>query len=161
MPNYLPCRTECLDGFSLCGLSVPITKSQSANAEICSQFWKVFNQKLAANTLVQGKHWQKYAITHNDNRDYRYFCGVPVPIVIPDDFQIVEVASCHCLVFEHHGSIRGITETIAKIYRNFLPNSEYEHERSHFCHFEKYDHRFLWNQANSLVEIWLPITNVK
>jgi AraC family transcriptional regulator len=158
MPDHFPYRTEYLDGFSLCGLSVQITKSQSANAEICKRFWKELNQALAANQLAQGRHWQKFAITYNDSKGYRYFCGIPVSPVIPNSFQTMAVPACHYLVFEHRGSTRGIAKTLSEIYRNFLPNSEHKHERSKLFHFEKYDHKFRWNHAESLIEIWLPIS---
>ena len=158
MHNYFSYRTERLDGFSLCGLSVLITKSQSVNAGICERFWKVFNQALTANQMAQGMHWQKYAITYNNDKDYRYFCGIPESLIIPNSFQIMAVPARHYLVFEHRGPTRGIATTLSEIYRNFLPNSQHKHERSKFFHFEKYDHRFRWNQAESLIEIWLPIS---
>lgn len=158
MPTHFSYRTEHLEEFSLCGLSVPMTKSQSANAVICERFWKVFNQALTTNQLSQDKHWQKYAITYNNNKDYGYFCGIPASHKIPNSFQTMAIPACHYLVFEHHGSTRGITKTLSEIYRNFLPNSQHKHESSTLFHFEKYDHRFRWNHPESLIEIWLPIT---
>jgi predicted transcriptional regulator YdeE len=158
MSNPLTYRTEYLAGLRICGLSVALTRSQSANAGTCQRFWKTFNQALAANRLEQGKGWVKYAITYDDDEVYRYLCGIPARSAVPDGFQTILVPASHYLVFEHRGPTRGIAETLSAIYCDFLPYSQYKHERSHLCHFERYDHRFRWNHATSLIEIRLPIS---
>lgn len=157
MCNPLSYRTEYLAGLRICGLSVALSRSQSANAETCERFWKTFNQALVANRLGQGKGWVKYAITYDDGGAYRYLCGIPADSVVPDGFQTLLVPASHYLVFEHRGPTRGIANTLLAIYRDVLPASQHKHERSHLIHFEKYDHRFRWNHASSLIEICLPI----
>ncbi|MBC3873367.1 GyrI-like domain-containing protein [Undibacterium flavidum] len=157
MHNPLVSRTEYLPSFSLCGHSFQMSMSQSENAVLCASFWKKFNQALTANRLAQSGHWKKYALTYSDGADYRYFCGIPAPAATPPGFQMMQIPASHYLVFEHRGSTRGIAKTLSDIYRHYLPNSHYQHERSIFIHFERYDHRFRWNHAESLIEICLPI----
>ena len=157
MSKPLSYRTEYLAGLTICGLSVALSRSQSVNAETCERFWKNFNQALAANRLGQGRGWVKYAITYDAGKAHRYLCGIPADSAVPEGFQTLLVRASHYLVFEHRGPTREIASTLSAIYRDFLPTSQHKHERSDICHFEKYDHRFRWNHATSLIEIWLPI----
>jgi predicted transcriptional regulator YdeE len=134
--------------------------SQSQNADICRHFWKTFNQKLAAHQLAQGQGWKKYAITYNDGTVYRYFCGISADSATGNGFQSMVVPESHYLVFEHCGPTHALAQTLSKIYRDFLPNSKYQHAKTHIFHFEKYDQRFRWNHAQSMMEIWLPIKTI-
>jgi AraC family transcriptional regulator len=58
-------------------------------------------------------------------------------------------------IFLHKGPIRNIAATGTEIYRQWLPQSEYEH--AHTCDVELYDHRFKGNADDSEMEWWLPV----
>jgi predicted transcriptional regulator YdeE len=157
MPHSLRHRIQQIEPFCIYGFSTTITRSQSKNALICARFWQRFNQTLTEKQLTQGRNWQKYAITYHDGTNYRYFCGIPAAHPMPNSFETMPIQARNYLVFEHNGSTTGLSATLSNIYRSFLPQSDYEHERSNFYHFEKYDRRFNWHDAKSLLEIWLPL----
>ena len=62
------------------------------------------------------------------------------------------------ICFEHKGDMGLLKPMIHKIYKKFIPESDFELDESRATiHFEQYDHRFLWNKPNSIIDIYVPI----
>ncbi len=59
-------------------------------------------------------------------------------------------------VFTHRGPIGTIGDTVSMIYREWLPQSAYQHAGT--ADVELYDHRFCCDGADSEMEIWIPVT---
>ena len=58
-------------------------------------------------------------------------------------------------VFLHCGPIQGIGETVAEIYRDWLPQSGYQH--AGIADIEIYDERFCADGEDSVLEYWISI----
>ncbi len=62
--------------------------------------------------------------------------------------------------FNHKGSMSTIRKTINEIYSSAIPKSHFEINRNRsMIHFERYDSKFNWNRQDSVVELYVPITN--
>ena len=152
-------RAERSAEFRVRGMSVAITRSQQQNALICQKFWRTFNAELAASRLTQKRDWRKFAMTDSHEGAHRYFCGIPddPTRAIPDHFDTFTVPAANYLVFAHEGSMAGRGSTLSTIYQQILPEIEVAPAHESLFHFEKYDQRFHWNRADSVIEIWVPI----
>ncbi len=142
----------------LCGLPVELSKSQALNFQIISKHWKAFNYLIGEKGRTQSTNWEKYAITFKTNNQYFY---MPALSVFDDpDFVKEDIVAGEYLVFQHKGSMKKLKDTYSEIYRKAIPTSDYSLDlQRQFLHFEKYDHRFNWNNPDSIIEIYIPIVN--
>jgi predicted transcriptional regulator YdeE len=146
-----------------CGLVVELTNSQTKNFGIIQKHWKDFNYQLKKYGLNQnGGNWEKYGITFKTNGKYYYLSSIPTENqVIPDHFTCLEIPKGDYEIFTHKGKMENIRHTIFEIYKIILPKSNLkieEQTKAGFFHFEKYDYRFQWDNANSIIDIYLPLT---
>jgi predicted transcriptional regulator YdeE len=139
------------------GLSVELTSSQSENAKIIAQHWKLFNLQLRVQKVWLGKDWAKFGLTKKLNNQYFYTTAVESEKVI-EGFEHEVINAGEYLRFHHVGSMARMKNTISDIYRNVLPaqNIQLDTQRN-LIHVERYDARFNWNNPSSLVEIYIPL----
>lgn len=145
------------EAFSVIGQEVELTKFQNKNIEISKRFWQKFNVSLKQSYLSQSGNWIKYVFMEKRDEKLFYYCAIPKKVFVPEGFISKEISPHRYLVVEHVGSINNIYRTYEEIYKNILPNEKYVVINEDFMHFEKYDYRFHWNKANSVIEIWIPI----
>lgn len=145
------------EAFAVIGQEVELTNFQKSNIQICKRFWQEFNLSLKKLYLSQSGNWIKYAFMEKREEKLFYYCAIPKKVFIPEEFISKEIPPYRYLVVEHIGSMDNIYRTYSEIYRNILPNEKYVAIKEDFLHFEKYDYRFHWNNANSVIEIWIPI----
>lgn len=143
--------------FSIIGQETKITSSHAQNFEICRRFWHAFNTRLKKEHLSQHGHWVKYAFMYKHGNDYMYCCGIPGQQPVPAGFIQKDIGAQQYAVFQHVGRMDSIYATYNTIYRTALPASGCTPNRDSFLHFEKYDHRFHWSRADSIIEIWVPV----
>jgi len=144
--------------FTVCGMGIEITKSQSTNMKMCRSFWIDFNKALKANRLGQGGNWIKYAFTYKENDKIYYFCAIPQGYKVPNGFQIKSIPNQLYLVCKHVGNMDTLKNTVNEIYKNIIPSNKLEPDKTHFSHFEKYDSDFYWNSPESVINIYVPVT---
>lgn len=147
-----------LDAFSVIGQETELTGFQRKNVEISMQFWRTFNKNLKKLYLSQYGNWIKYAFMERRDGKLLYYCAIPKKAVVPETFILKEISGCEYLVAEHVGSMNKIYDTYRQIYQEILPDTSYLPVQEKFLHFEKYDDRFHWNRENSVIEIWIPIS---
>ncbi|WMI81437.1 GyrI-like domain-containing protein [Anaerotignum sp. MB30-C6] len=145
------------DAFTLIGRSVQLTNSKKENVRICSQFWRSFNSDLKKSCLSMCENWVKYALMERKNGKLFYFCAIPTPMAIPEQFVSKEIPFCKYCVVEHIGPMNRIYDTYTEIYKQILPDNGYVPFHDEVLHFEKYDDRFHWNRRDSIITIWVPI----
>lgn len=150
-------RMKEIGAFSVIGQETPLADTQRRNIEISSAFWKQFNQNLKKAYLSQFGNWTKYAFTQRRNGSLFYVCAIPRKEFTPHGFVAMEIPSSNYLVFEHIGAMSKIYDTYHVVYKEILPLSGYSLKQDSFLHLEKYDNRFHWNSANSVIEVWVPI----
>ncbi len=146
--------------FNVSGLQIKLSTSQRKNFKIITQHWQNFNNELKINNIKLKRNWLKYGITEKINGEYFYFIAIPSESDIIG-FTKKEIKGGRFVCFEHAGKMDLIKSSIFDIYKNFIPKCNFEVEENRtMMHYEQYDHRFLWNKSNSIVEIYLPIKSI-
>lgn len=139
------------------GLQVELTTSQNENHRIIAAHWKRFNRELRIKEFRFDGNWLKYGITKKINNQYTYLTAIPKKADVVG-FAEDELRGGEYICFEHKGNMGLLKSTIHEIYKKFIPESDFELDQSRATiHFEQYDHRFLWNKPNSIIDIYVPI----
>jgi predicted transcriptional regulator YdeE len=139
------------------GLQVELTASQNENQKIIASHWKVFNHELRIKKIKFDGAWLKYGVTRKIGDQYSYLTAIP-KITNVAGFTEEELKGGEYICFEHKGNMGLLKSTIHSIYKNFIPDSKIELDKSRaVIHYEHYDHRFLWNKPNSIIDIYVPI----
>ncbi|MBT4889044.1 MAG: hypothetical protein HON65_05785 [Rhodospirillales bacterium] len=148
-----------VDEFSVCGLTIALTISQSENAKRISKLWKTFNRELQIKNIKSGKDWVKYGITLKTNGDYSYMATIPAE-PISSAFEEMTISRGKFARFQHIGSLAHIKATFLDIYKKAIPQSGLviEPERT-ILHYELYDRRFHWTRSDSVIDICVPVLN--
>lgn len=91
--------------------------------------------------------------------ELQYIAAVPVQVAegLPAGMTSFLVPATTFAVFTHRGPIAKIADTCEFIYRQWLPNSQYEH--SDIADVELYDGRFT-NDETSMSEYWVSVRPV-
>ena len=142
---------------SVCYFQTELTRSHNQNFSIIRRHWKEFNTLLHINKVKLGPSWEKYAITKKHNGHYYYQCAFPTKTHIRQ-FEFAIIPGGNYLKFNHIGSMNTIQRTINEIYKNVIPNSDFNIDINRsMIHFERYDSGFNWNRQDSLVELYVPL----
>jgi len=154
--------TTIEQNLKICGIAIELTSSQTENFVVIQKHWKNFNDQLKKYGLTQnGGNWEKFGITFKANEKYYYFAAIPMQNQrFPDHFIRKEIPKGDYKVFTHKGKMESIKQTISEIYKVILPKSDLQVEdqaKAKFFHFEKYNYRFHWNRADSIIDIYLPV----
>lgn len=152
--KYKICELEAL---SVIGKEIMLTKSQKENMNISKQFWITFNKSLKDSSIFQSKNWVKFAFMERRDGNLFYYCAVLKKEVVKEGFILKNIEPYTYLVVEHAGGMDKIYDTHTKLYKDIVANTKYIPLPENFLHFERYDHRFHWNNKHSIIEIWLPI----
>ena len=143
----------------VCYYQTKLTSSHNKNFSIIRQHWKEFNTLLQINKVKLGPDWEKYAITQKSNGQYYYRCAFPTTAHIRQ-FEFMQLPAGNYVKFNHEGPMNKIRETINKIYKEVIPNSDLNIDPNRsLIHFEHYDSKFNWNRPDSTIEIYVPLTN--
>lgn len=155
--NYEVATRQC---FSVIGLQVELTRSQNENHKIIARHWKRFNHELRKQNIKFDNDWLKYGVTRKIGDHYTYLTAIPKVINI-EGFLEEELKGGKYLCFEHKGDMGLLKSTIHGIYKTVIPGSKFELDHSRtVVHYEQYDHRFLWNNPNSIIELYVPIKSL-
>ena len=142
---------------SVCYYKTELTSSHNKNFSIIRQHWKKFNTLLQINNVKLGPNWEKYAITQKGNGQYYYQCAFPAKTHIRQ-FEFTLIPAGNYVKFNHKGPMNTIRETINEIYKDVIPNSDFNiNINRSMIHFEHYDSKFNWNRQDSIVEIYVPL----
>jgi len=146
----------------VCGLVLALTTSQAENFIRIKKHWQVFNQDLKKYALgQQPSAWQKYGITFKENEQYFYLAAIPLPTQnIPAHFAHKVLPQGAYALFTHRGKMEDIKQTLFEIYKKSVPTLNMaieDHQQVGFLHVEKYDHRFQWDKAESVIDLYLPL----
>ncbi|MBL4581495.1 MAG: effector binding domain-containing protein [Gammaproteobacteria bacterium] len=143
------------------GLQVELTTSQNENHRIIASHWKRFNRELRIKGIRFDGSWLKYGITKKINDQYMYLSAIPKTTDVAG-FAEEELRGGEYICFAHRGNMGLLKLMIHEIYKEFIPESDFELDASRATiHFEQYDHRFLWNKPNSIIDIYVPIKSAK
>ena len=138
---------------------VHVLAAGANSAEVVGPLWEGF---LHAARKVPGRVGEAmYGVISDEEGlgpgEMLYLAGVAVSEGAPLPAGMVSrtVPAGTYAVFEHRGPIRGIRETVAAIYREWLPGSGYRHANA--PDMELYDRRFHPERGDSVMEYWVPV----
>ncbi len=145
------------DEITVSGLSVELSRSQKRNYIIIRNQWQKLNSLLKIQKLQQDKNWLKYGITYKLNDGYSYIAAIPY-IGETIGFDKINIPKGKFMCFNHKGSMHEIKNTVYKIYKQIIPENKIQlNDNRIIMHYELYDHRFNWNNKNSVIDILLPV----
>ena len=149
-------RLQSRDAFRVAGLD--LICDEQTRVQI-PQLWQRLAPSLGS---IPG---QKGAVTYGvsvplpgDTFRFRYVAGAEVDELPGGDWAGIEVPAAEYVVFEHHGSLAGLHQTIDYAFRTWLPGSDYVNAGT--ADFERYDDRFdpmATDGAGSMLELWIPV----
>lgn len=89
--------------------------------------------------------------------ELQYLAGVAVDSIreIPEGMVTRTIPAGTFALFTHRGPIKNIGDTVAAIYRGWLPQSAYQHAQ--IGDVELYDRRFRMNEDDSEMEYWISV----
>lgn len=145
--------------FTVVGMKVRSSMEQS----LIPQLWSDFDQR-----HDEIRDWIEpdncYGICLHEEGDdaqgckyFSYLAGIEVSNTdfIPAGMTSHTLPEADYAVFEHHGPLDKLQDTYKFIYGSWLPHSAYKVLGKD--DFELYDTRFKYGQAESVMEIWVPI----
>lgn len=142
--------------FTVMGLARQFTMENNT----IPQLWDDFNAR--DKEIPHAIHDAAIGVCYHDadyapGKPFTYMAGWAVTKVeaIPDGMSVREIPEGDYAVFEHLGALDTLGQTYDKIYREWLPASEYEVD--HRDDLELYDERFEYGQPESVMEIWIPV----
>lgn len=93
----------------------------------------------------------------SDPHELQYIAGVMVDAEtpVPDGMVDHDVPAAKWAQVTHHGPIRTICETVGKLYREWLPDSEFEH--AEIADLERYDDRFDPHSDDSIMDYAITV----
>lgn len=146
-----------IDTKTVTGSPTLLTKSQQENFQIITKQWKSFNYNLNSIERENGSNWEKFGLTIKKGNNNYY-----MPAIAFEGTNIMKkfiIPGGEYLKFCHIGSIKNLKYTIFKIYKDFLIKNDFVLDSNReLIHYERYDKRFNWNDHNSIIEIYVPIS---
>jgi AraC family transcriptional regulator len=134
----------------------------ATNVEVIGPLWERFIPRATEIRRRAGE--EMYGVIYARPKAQRahpdelmYLSGVAVSDVgeLPDGMVSRTIPAGTFAVFVHRGPIQGIRETVREIYRDWLPQSSYEH--AEIADVELYDHRFCLDSPDSEMEYWISV----
>lgn len=154
--NQIEYKKTKIKEITVSGLPVELSNSQLKNYDIIRKQWKEFNKIINTIRWDHSTYIEKFGITKRINNKLLY-----IPSMVLNEFNILDkfiIPESTYLNVTHKGSMISLKETIYKIYKDIIPNSDFVIDKDReFIHFEKYDHNFKWNKENSIINILIPI----
>jgi AraC family transcriptional regulator len=163
-----PIRIEEKPPIHLIGLRATFVSGLAENTdagEVIGPLWERLDARLPEIQRSEPKalygycfHLPPEAVTREN--ELGYFAGAPVAAdaPVPNGLESFDTAAGLYAVFEHHGPITRILETLRPIYADWLPQSGFI--GSGAGDVEVYDERFRGGGPDSVVEYWVGIRPV-
>lgn len=141
---------------------IHVLSPDANNSEVIAPLWDRLFQNAGRVTTRIGAEMYGVIYSRPDTErshpdEFQYIAGVSVDADsdVPDEMVAYEIGDCTFAVFLHQGPINMIGETCREFYRNWLPQSKYEH--AGFADIELYDDRFKCDREDSSMEYWIPV----
>jgi AraC family transcriptional regulator len=153
-------------GFKVAGLETPfvhILSEDGVGEERVGKLWGAFGAAVprianrARDEVAFGIVYPRPEGERSHPDELQYICSNEVTTFdgMPEEFATYEVPANRYAIFTHRGPITTLEPTIRHAYREWLPNSEFEHAGP--CDVERYDERFCHDGDESEMEYWIPV----
>jgi AraC family transcriptional regulator len=134
----------------------------ATNFEVIGPLWDRFIQSVErvpnrAGGEIYGVIYARPENERSHPNELQYMAGVAVHRAseLPDGMVSHTVAADTFAVLTHNGPINTIGNTCREIYREWLPQSDYEH--AGISDVEMYDERFDCERDDSVMEYWVSV----
>lgn len=152
--NYEVCF---IDDIFVLTKSKKLTTSLVENEKIATSFWRSFQQDIKTYHLTQGMEFVKYGITHREDEQLHYICGIPSKENYPITFRLYHIPRGHYLKYIHRGDMKHLSESIRILFEDILPSSKLTRKIGTIQYYEKYTSDFHFNREDSIIELYVPI----
>ncbi len=101
-----------------------------------------------------------YGVCHRyDDAGFHYMAAVEVSEVaeLPEELVVFELPAERYAVFTHHGDLSALSQSMSKIFNNWLPSSGRQLARERLI-FERYGPAFDPDLGSGDIELWLGIS---
>ena len=146
-----------LDDRFLIGKRILLTSSFTKNMALITSFWQSFQTDIKRYHLSQGSSFEKYGITFREHAKLYYACCLPAQTIYPNDFEIFKLPRSHYFLYEHHGPMKKLPETIQYLMKQHLPLSHITPNPIDLIYYEAYHPGFSFQNQDSIIEIGIPI----
>jgi AraC family transcriptional regulator len=147
------------------GLEAPFVSVLSPDAnnfQVIGRLWEQFSQRAGEVPNRIGREmfgvcFDRPATERTHPHEMQYLAGVRVGSVadLPAGMVAHTVPAGAFAVFTHRGPISEFGDTVAAAYRDWLPQSGFQHAGT--ADVELYDHRFCVDGEDSEMEYWVPV----
>jgi AraC family transcriptional regulator len=147
------------------GLEAPfisVLSPDANNFSVIGRLWEQFGHQAGKvpNRIghdMFGLCFDRPAVERRHPHEMQYLAGVRAGSLadIPKGMTAHTVPAGTFAVFTHRGPIRNFGDTVAEIYRVWLPQSGYRH--AGVADVELYDDRFCVDGDDSEMEYWIPV----
>ncbi len=134
----------------------------ATNFAVIGPLWQRFMSMAGgvANRIGDAMYGIIYGRPENERahpHEMQYLAGVAVSSTaeLPEGMVTRTIPAGTFAVFTHRGPIKTIGDTVAEIYRVWLPQSQYQH--AGIADVELYDRRFRMSDEDSEMEYWISV----
>ncbi len=149
-------REDKMGELIMVGLEITDTMEQEAYMKLWAKFFEI-SEKIP-NAIGDAYYGVSFSSNNAEGKDawgYMVAAEVKSPEGIPQEFVVRKIPARRYIVFEHKGPIQTISNLYQYIYGVYSQSGKHNILAAETL--ERYDHRYLEDSENSLMEIWVPI----
>jgi AraC family transcriptional regulator len=155
--NQMKTRITKRDSFNVIGMDCYCSQNENTIPQLWDRFMKVMHQvpNTKPSQACYGICLTEDEVHVTPDTEFRYLAGLEVTSSkeIPEGMSHYEVPKGEYLVVEHVGALDTLPKTYDWVYKVWFE----EYETVGNLDFEVYDERFKFGEADSVMEIWVPI----
>lgn len=139
--------------FSVVGLSRPLARLVGDSEAL----WQELGSRYAE--IPQADPDAGYGVHTWTGSSWQYLAGLSLRSAggeIPPDMTLLQIEAHAYAVFVHIGLVQDLPKTEGRIFEGWLPGSGYQPAADFY--FEYYDDRFTPGSPDSVVFLWVPVT---
>ncbi len=141
------------------GFSIKLSNSQITNYLSIRELWQNFNKELAVKKVKLGRNWRKFGVAFRLENTYFYLAGVNC-LENFVDFENVKLPGGAYASFMHQGAMHALKDFYYHIYKKAIPDMNLNIDKNRkILHYELYNSQFNWNNANSIIDIFVPLSS--
>ncbi len=141
------------------GVSIKLSNSQSKNYFGIQELWQNFNKELAEKEIKLERNWRKFGVVYRSENGYFYHAGINY-LRNFGEFQSVNISEGAYASFRHQGAMYKLKDFYYHLYKKVIPDMNLIIDKNRtILHYELYTNRFNWNNENSIIDIFVPVSS--
>ncbi|NJO90311.1 MAG: GyrI-like domain-containing protein [Chloroflexia bacterium] len=141
------------------GVSIKLSNSQNKNYLHIRELWQSFNAQLANNEIKLERNWRKFGVVFRAENAYFYLAGINC-LENFYGFESINLLGGAYASFRHHGAMSKLKDFYYHLYKKIIPDMNLNiNKNREILHYELYTNQFNWNNANSVIDIFVPLSS--